>query len=218
MVRHHVLPGRRRREASGSRKTWLDPAGDLRHVGPATPAAVRHPTPRPLIYLPPADPFAGTPSPLPTVLTLPTLSAAAGTLLSLSPLRRRDPRERERESRHGRRGGRGRRDGRRPEAAHVRGRVSAYPSTPTFSSPALFLLRRVPCRLRSRIRDLLVPAPGRASGFARLLSPPGFPFSRLPSCVCPAGSRGGGFGFVPVIGDQGMHSRCWEHRVVVSRA
>jgi hypothetical protein len=30
------------------------------------------------------------------VLTLPTLSAAAGTLLSLSPLRRRDPRERER--------------------------------------------------------------------------------------------------------------------------
>jgi hypothetical protein len=97
LVRHHVLPGRRRREASGSRKTWLDPAGDLRHVGPATPAAVRHPTPRPLIYLPPADPFAGTPSPLPTVLTLPTLSAAAGTLLSLSPLRRRDPRERERE-------------------------------------------------------------------------------------------------------------------------
>jgi hypothetical protein len=137
---------------------------------------------------------------------------------SLSPPSAAATRERERESRHGRRGGRGRRDGRRPEAAHVRGRVSAYPSTPTFSSPALFLLRRVPCRLRSRIRDLLVPAPGRASGFARLLSPPGFPFSRLPSCVCPAGSRGGGFGFVPVIGDQGMHSRCWEHRVVVSRA
>ena len=168
-------------------KTWLHPAGE----SPPTPHRLTdmwalHAATRSLRrYL--------SPFPLAGLIPRPCAAALSHTHSARSPLPCGDPRE---AGSHGRRGGRRRRDGRRPEAAHVRGRVSALPS-PSISSrfPPLPPFPLCVC-LRAGVSR-------RASGFGGLLLPPRFCVlvARLsaPPDLAAIGTRGR-FGFMPVIG------------------
>jgi hypothetical protein len=198
----------------GNLKTWLDPAGNLHRAAQAggtdiwgplrrLPAATRSLR----RYLSPSlDSFPG---PALHCHTHSARSRQPQTPRS-SPAATPDPR-REAGS-HGRRGGRRRWDGRRPEAAHVRGRVSdlPFPHLLPCSSPIGCLPACLPAR--SRTRDLLVSR--RASGFGRLLSPPGFCVLGC-SVVCPTGSRvDREAGAVWFCARGRMCSRSWEHHVL----